>query len=361
MITEEKQFLENLLTSPSPSGYEEKALGVFKDYCESLRAIKTYEDSMGNVAYSPFKIDPSKKSILISGHIDEIGFQISMITDEGLLHAYPLGGVDRKCLLGQEVEILSSVKDEIIPGIIGKKPIHTEKDEDEGEMENLFKLENILIDIGAKNKKEAQKYVSIGDPVVVKRNCNLDFGGGNLIMSRGLDDKIGVYISAMVLQEVLKTYWDKYNIYVAATVQEEVGLRGAMRLAKNLNPTYSIDIDVTFATDEGRNIEKEIYGDIKLGGGPVIEHGPDKSNKLIRSIKNIAKSNKIKYQESVSYAGGTNTAAIQECSLNTETVHIAVPQRNMHTPVELCSWEDVNNTINLIYHTLSQLEFDGKI
>lgn len=358
MTTEEKQFLENLLTSPSPSGYEEKALGVFKDYCESLRAIKTYEDSMGNVAYSPFKIDPSKKSILISGHIDEIGFQISMITDEGLLHVYPLGGVDKKCLPGQEVEILSSTKNKIIPGIIGKKPIHTEKDE-EGEIENLFKFENILIDIGARNKKEAQKYVSIGDPVVVKRNCNLNFGGGNLIMSKGLDDKIGVYISAMVLREVLKNYWDNYNIYVAATVQEEVGLRGAMRLAKNLNPTYSIDVDVTFATDEGRDIEKEIYGDIKLGEGPVIEHGPDKSSRLIKFIKNAAKS---KYQESVSYAGGTNTAAIQECSLNTETAHIAVPQRNMHTPVELCSWEDVNNTVNLIYQTLLQLEeSNGKI
>ena len=343
----DKKFLEDLLNTPSPSGYEGfGGTEVFKKFCRNIPGVKEeFTDTMGNCAFS---VGEGDISIMISGHIDEIGLQATMITDDGLINITSLGGIDKKCLLGQEVEILSSITGKIISGVIGKKPIHIEYDEDEYD-KSLYKYKDILVDIGAENKDEAKKLVSIGDPIVIKRNCSLEFGGNpNRIMSKGLDDKIGVYISAMILKEIASHPRKGAKVWCTSMVQEEVGLRGAIRAAKEINPTYSIDIDVTFATDEGRGVEKELYGDIKLGKGPVIMHGPDKSAMIIRTIKRIAKDHEIKYQEAVAGAGGTNTAAIQEASLNTETIHIAIPQRNMHTPVEICDWRDVKEAVKLI-------------
>lgn len=357
VIKEECDFLKELLETPSPSGYEVLgATEVFKKFCSENGGKLGFTDTMGNCAYY---IGPgeSETSIMISGHIDEIALQVSMITEDGLLNVVRLGGIDRKCILGQEVEILSSIQEKIIPGVIGKKPIHTE---DWNDNSQVCKEREILVDIGADSKEEAAKLVSIGDSMVIKRNARLSFGPGNRLMSKGLDDKIGVYVSALVLSRLSREkpgeVLGNKKIWCASIVQEETGLRGAKRLAKIINPKYSIDIDVTFATDDGRGIEKEIYGDIKLGKGPVIMHGPDKSPRLIKIMKEVAKEHNIKYQEAVSRAGGTNTSAIQEYSTDTETVHLAIPQRNMHTPVEICDWIDIEEAVDLIYYTLHNLQ-----
>lgn len=357
---ENKEFLRELLDTPSPSGYERLGgIEVFKKFCRGInRAVEKFTDTMGNCAFYVGPENP-ETTIMISGHIDEIGLQVSMITEEGMLNVVSLGGIDKKCLLGQEVEVISS-SGKIIPGIIGKKPIHIEYGEDDYYDRSLIKIKDVLVDIGECDKKSVESLVHIGDPIVIKRNSNLEFGSsGNRIMSKGLDDKIGVYITALVLKKLSENrdnlILGNCGVWCVANTQEEVGLRGAMRSAKIINPKYSIDIDVTFSTDEGRGIEKEIYGDIKLGNGPVIMHGPDKSVMLNRIIRDVCEDNKIPYQESVSGAGGTNTAAIQEFSYDTETTHIGIPLRNMHTPVEICSWNDVDSSIDLIYSTIKKL------
>lgn len=355
MINEEifkGSFLADLLNTPSPSGYERSGgIEVFKKFCRGIKGAKEeFTDAMGNCAFS-IGDDNAPISIMLSGHIDEIGFQISGKTESGLYTVIPLGGIDRKCLYGQEVEILSS-SGKIIPGIIGKKPVHIEYYE-EDEKEKTPKVRDILIDTGGID----EDIIQIGDPVVYKRNSNLYFGKDEeYILSKGLDDKIGVFVSVMAFKELSENIpGDKVKIWCVANVQEEVGLRGAMRTAKRINPTYSIDFDVTFANDEGRGINEAEYGKVKLGGGTVIMHGPDKSKAMNRTMKNLGKDLGIPFQEVVAESGSTNTSAIQEFSLNTETTLLSIPLRNMHTPVELCSKKDIISTINMTVEIVKKL------
>lgn len=357
MLTDKQsEFLKNLMMSNNPSGYEQDTK-AFREFCNSTNSWKnTYnDDSFGNIIYTIGSSDMLSRSIMISGHIDEVGLQVCGITDQGLLHVHRLGGIDLRCLSGQEVSVLSEKG--IVQGIIGKCPIHLEESD---KKEEYYKVEEFLVDIGAENKEEALSMVSIGDPMVYSPNFKF-IGNGNRIMSKGLDDKIGVFVSALVLERLSKEFPEVLTQYVVncvATTQEELGLRGAITAARNLKPNISIDIDVTFATDEGRGSVREetVGGDIKLGSGPVIVHGPDKSREAIRKIKSIAKEENIPIQEQVSF-GGTNTCMIQEVSpsLRVETVSIGIPVRNMHTPAEICDLRDVIGAIDIIYKYITSL------
>lgn len=361
---QDKEFLKELLETVSPSGYEEEAQQVFSEYIKKLNDINPeyYQDGMKNCGFSiGEEINPTTGEknpvIMISGHIDEIGLQVSGFNDKGLLYVSRLGGIDLKCLPGQIVMIKSSNQESTVSGVIGKKPIHLEERD---ERDNTEKLSEILVDIGAKSKEEAKEMVSIGDPMIIASQTNLYFGKDqNLILSRGLDDKIGVYITAMVLRELSfnkPDFLERCLIWGVSCTQEEVGLRGAMRAAKNINPDYSIDIDVTFANDEGRSIkDDELRGDIILGEGPVIMHGPDKDKNLNNILKKAAKFRHLGYQETIAGVGGTNTAIIQEFSGNTITTHLGIPLRNMHTPVEICSDSDIESAIKMLYSALEIL------
>lgn len=258
-----KEFLEKLLKTSSPSGYEDEALEVFKNECYNDSTVVVEEDMMGNVGITT-KSNLTMKNmsgdlsyIMISAHIDEIGFQVQHITESGLINIIQIGGPDLKVLAGAEVLIKGS-----IPGIIGKTPIHLEKRSERDEMK--VEMKDFLVDIGAESKEEAQKLVEIGDYVTF--SSNFKWLGENRISSKGLDDKIGIYIIA----EVLKKCIDVPALLIAALTQEEEGLRGAKVFSKSIFIGTSIDIDVTFATDEGRGISIEEEGDIRLGKGPVI-------------------------------------------------------------------------------------------
>lgn len=361
---QDKEFLKELLETISPSGYEEEAQQVFSEYVNKLDGInpENYKDGMKNIGFSigkEFNPKTGEKNpiIMISGHVDEIGLQVSGFNDKGLLYVSKLGGVDLKCLPGQIVMIKSNYQESIVSGVIGKKPIHLEERD---ERDCSEKLSEILVDIGAKSKDEAKKIVSIGDPMIIASQANLYFGiNQDLILSRGLDDKIGVYITAMILRDLSFNKPDFLNrclVWGVSCTQEEVGLRGAIRAAKNINPDFSIDIDVTFANDEGRSIkDDELREDIVLGEGPVIMHGPDKDKHLNNCLKKSAKFRSLKYQETIAGAGGTNTAVIQEFSRDTITTHLGIPLRNMHTPVEICSDIDVESAIKMIYSAIEIL------
>lgn len=339
-----KELLENLLKTCSPSGYEKEALDVFNNYCSEF-SKNLFSDKMGNSAF--YIGNDVNNPIMISAHIDEVGYQVQYITEEGMLNIVPIGGPDKKVLLGSEVLVKGS-----IPGIIGKKPIHVEDSEERDNLE--LKLVDCLVDIGAESKEDAEKLVEVGDWITFTPNYKLL--GANKVMSKGLDDKAGMYVVMSAFEELAKDEYETIeNVVAVANTQEEEGLRGAKVTSRNINPRISIDIDVTFATDEGRGIEKGSHGDVKLGYGPVIVFGPDKSNRLISIVKKIAKENYIPLQFSSSYSGGTNTTAIQEHSLNCETLHIAIPNRNMHTQVEVCDLRDLENSVKLLVLLVKEL------
>ena len=342
-----KEFFKNLLNASSPSGYEEEATRVFNSYCSTFGNFE-FVDSIGN---SVFSIGAGERRVLISGHIDTpLGLQIQYINDSGLVHFITLGGIDRKVLPGARVEILT--KNGKIPGIISKKPIHVESDD---EYDSVLKIKELSIDIGAENKEEAEKIVDIGDPVIILPDPMIEFGK-NRIVSGGLDDKVSVYIIAEVLKRLSEgEYITGKKVYFAACTQEELGLRGSKVLANRLDPDISIDLDVTFATDT-YGIEKEIYGDIALGKGPVIQFGPANNKKLIELAKSIANKNNIPVQYAVTKPGGTNTDSFQMHSKNCSTLLISIPQRGMHVgSSEMCDWRDINGAIDLITEIILNL------
>ena len=335
-----KEFLEGLLNALSPSGMEKEATKVWDSYMSEF-TDKYYTDRIGNSAYS---LGSGEKIILVSAHIDEICMGVQNIKDDGTLNIINLAGVDRKCLPGAQVVIINEAGGHI-PGIIQKSPIHIECRDNLDD--KVLGFEDVVVDIGASDKKEAEKLVEIGNLVVFSRNVNLNFGQ-NKLYGNALDDKIGVYIVSQVAEALsTETLPKDYKVVFLAGTQEESGLRGLTVAAKNINPDISIDIDVTFANE---NIAK--YGNIELGKGPVIEYGQDKSRRIAGIMTNVATVSKIEIQKSMSRCGGTNTNTIQLSSKDCETMLISIPNRSMHTPNETCDWRDVSGAIDLISKTI---------
>ena len=341
----DKEYLKNLLIAPSPSGNEILGTEVFKSFCESFGTYDR-QDKIGNCYY---RLGHGPLEIMLSAHIDEIAARVQYISDDGMISFVRAGGIDKKVLPGSCVLVISE-SGKLISGVIGKKPIHLEESEERNEVSSL---ESLKVDVGCSSKKEVIDLgVNIGSWIIQSReSINLEFGEHRLC-GPGLDDKIGVFIVSEILKHLStsddKSWEDKYTIYFVSTVQEEVGLRGATIATQLIKPDISIDFDVTFSTDGGIDVKKEELGDIVLGNGCVIEYGPDKSNRLASIFKSIAEDLDQPVQYSVAGSGGTNTDAIQLYGGDCETMLISIPNRNMHTPVEVCDYRDVTSAIKVV-------------
>ena len=235
---ESLSFLERFMKCASPSGFEVEAARCFREYlkpcCAEVRA-----DVMGN---SIAVLNPDAKfKVMLAGHYDEIGFQIVYISDEGLLYFRPNGGIDKLNIPASEVDVLTAKGR--VPGVIGKKPIHLLKP---AERDQAVELSEMWIDIGAADRAEAEKRVSIGDPVVMRANFRML--NKNRFISKGTDDKIGAFVVAETMKALAKRKL-KVGVYGVGTVQEEVGLRGAHAGAFGVDPNVGFGIDVGFATD----------------------------------------------------------------------------------------------------------------
>lgn len=341
---ENKEFLRDLLRCPSPSGYEKEARKLIIEYLEYVLGDSSEETQVYAMGSFYVKQGSGPKKIMISAHYDEIGFQISYIDDSGFLHIQKIGGLDLKVLPGSVVQIKSRKTGKFIKGVIGKKPIHDETAE---ERECLkWKEEDVIIDLGVSSSEEARELISIGDVGVILREPNLDFGM-NRLTGRALDDKIGVYILTQVAKNLSSEVLSGYSIYYTGFCQEETGLRGAIQSAGLIDPDISIDIDVFIATDEGRGVKKN-FGELFLGKGPAINHGSDKNPDLNDILLETLSEVDIDYQEVVTRPGSTETCTIQEGCSNCKTTHLSIPLRNMHTPVEVCDWKDVEGAIKLL-------------
>ncbi len=342
------EFLENLLNSMSPSGFEEEASGVWKDYAIKF-ADKVFTDYHGN----NFAVlnEGGSPRVMLAGHIDEIGFMVKYIDDDGYIFFAPIGGVDLQIAQGQRVWI--KTKKGKILGLIGKKPIHLM---DEAERKKVPKIEELWIDIGAKNKDEAKSLVDIGDPGVIAYGFSML--RGDMITARGIDDRIGAFVVIEALR-ILKEEGDvKAAVYAVSTVQEEIGLRGATTSAYRINPDVGIAVDVTFATDHPwLDREKKFVGEIKVGKGPVIARGPNMSPKIVDMLMKTAEERGIPYQsEGIPRGTGTDANVIQLTRAGVATGLVSVPNRYMHTPCEVVSLKDLENAARLIAEFIKKLD-----
>lgn len=341
------KFLEELLNTSGPSGFEEKTAKCYREYLAGF-ADEVRTDVTGNTigivnGDADFKV-------MLAGHYDEIGFQVTHISDEGLLYFRNVGGIDKLTISCLEVEVITEKHGNVV-GVIGKKPIHLLSAK---EREKVLDLKDMWIDIGAENKKEAEKLVTIGDPVAFRANC--EFLGKNRVKSKGLDDKIGAFVVAEALRE-LSSKKLNVGVYAVGTVQEELGLRGAATSAFGINPNVGIAVDVGFATDLP-DIDKKELGEGAMGKGPFIERNADNNPVLGRVIRKIAAKEKIPTQEKAGFraSGGTDTARIQLTRSGVATALISIPNRYMHTPVEMCDLRDVEAAIKLIVETVTSLK-----
>lgn len=349
MRKESLKFLEKLLDAPSPSGYEQPAQRVFREYiapfCDEVTC-----DVMGNVFARISGKGKELPRVMIVGHTDEIGLQVKYIDDRGFLYFAAVGGVDAHLTPGKRVNIHTSGGP--LTGVIGKKPIHLM---DAKDRETVVKLESQYIDIGAKDKKEAQKLVTVGDAVT--------FGSeflrlqGDRVASRGFDDKAGCFVVAEVLRLVAASGKKLgIDLYGVSSVQEEIGLRGGTTSSYTVNPDVGICVEVDFATDQP-DVEKKHNGEVGLGKGPILTRGANVNPRLLELLSGTAEKEKIAIQHTANpRATGTDANVMQISRSGVATALVKVPLRYMHTPVETISLGDLENAAKLIVATLGNIK-----
>ena len=339
-------FFQSLLSTVGPSGFEEEPAAVFRNYVKGF-CDRVETDALGNTIGV---LNPDAEfRVMLSGHYDEIGFQVVYINDDGMIYFRANGGIDKLNVPASEVEIRTAHG--IVPGVIGKKPIHLLKAE---ERSTPPELNDLWIDIGAENRADAEKMVAVGDPIGLKRNVKLL--GKHRIMSKGMDDRVGAVVVAETLRALSER---KLNVavYGVGSVQEELGLRGATACTYAIHPQVGFGIDVGFATDIP-DIPKKMLGDIRLGAGPALSRSGDNNAVLGRLLRETAAKHKIAYQDTVAHraSGGTDTAVMPLSRGGVATALVSIPNRYMHSPVEICDLRDVEGAVRLLTETIASLK-----
>lgn len=333
-----RQFLNDLLLTPSPTGFEREIQRVVRKH------MKPYADSIeldlhGNLIVA---INPkASRRIMLAGHCDQIGFMVKHISNEGFIYVMALGGIDVGVMHGAQVTIHTAKKK--IAGVVGRKPIHAQSGEERDKTKN--DIEKVWIDIGAKNKKEAEKQVAIGDPVTYKlETTELS---NNLLAAPALDDKSGLWVVMETLKILSKSKLN-VGVYSVSTVQEEVGLRGAKTAAYSVDPEVGIAVDVTLATDNpGHDGTKTVP--CVLGKGPGISKGPNTNPVVGEMLIEAAKKGKIPYQlEPAGRPLGNDANAMQLNKGGVATASVAIPCRYLHTQVEMVNLDDMTNSAKLL-------------
>ncbi len=341
------KFLEEYLNNAAPTGYESNGQKIWMKY------LKPHVDEFitDNYGTAVGVINPDKKfKVVIEGHSDEISWYVNYITDNGLIYVIRNGGSDHQIAPSKWVNI--HTKKGIVKGVFGWPAIHVRDHAKEAPP----KIDNIFIDIGAKDKKEVEKMgVHVG--CVITYPDSFHILNKNKFVCRAIDNRAGGFMIAEVAR-LLKENKDKlpFCLYVTNSVQEEIGLRGAEMITNTLKPNLAIVTDVTHDTSTPM-IEAKKQGDAKIGKGPVITYAPAVQNNLREKIISIAEKNKIPYQRLASSRyTGTDTDAFAYSNGGVPSALISLPLRYMHTTVEMVQKEDVENVIRLIYETLKNIK-----
>jgi endoglucanase len=346
MRSESFDFLKTLVEAPSPSGFEQPAAAVFRAYtAEFADSVDT--DVMGSV-HATVKGTAEGPSVMIAGHIDEIGFMITYITEDGFCAFSPIGGHDPQVLPGARVHV--HTRDGVLLGAIGRLPIHLL---DEEERKQVVKMHKMFIDLGM-DGEAVKKAVRVGDPVTYA--VGFETFGDGMAVSRAFDDKMGAWVAAEALRLVKDAGGAKGALTAAATVQEEVGLRGATASAHSVDPVVGIAVDVGHATDY-LDVDKRKHGEAKLGSGPIISRGANINPTVFELLVAAAEAENLPYQIDGQPRGtGTDANAIQLARGGKAAGLVSVPLRYMHTPTEVLSLADLETAAKLLAAFVLRLE-----
>ena len=336
-------LLKKLCETPGAPGFEHQIRDVVSEeirgYVDELRT-----DNMGNLLAVKHAKHHGTKSVMLAAHLDEIGFMVTHIDDQGFIRFHTLGGFDPKTLTAQRVIIHG--KEDII-GVLGTKPIHVMSPE---ERTKVVKTQDFFIDCGL-SKEEVEKVVSIGDPITRERDL---IEMGNCVNSKSLDNRVSVYVLIEVLKHLKET---DVEVYAVFTVQEEVGIRGAQVAAHQINPDFGIAIDTTIAYDlPGAQPHEKVT---TLGGGAAIKI-MDASTicdpRMVSYLKATADQHEITWQPEVLTAGGTDTAGVQRTGKNGSIAGaVSIPTRHLHQVIEMADKNDIAACVNLIVEALPAL------
>jgi endoglucanase len=331
-------FLKKLLDTPGPSGFEGAPARVWRT------AASEFAEVQGDVFGNSFAIvNPGgSPTIMLAGHIDEIGLIVTYVDDQGFVYVAGIGGWDPQVLVGQRIRLLG--RDGDVFGVVGKRPIHLMKPE---EREKASKMTDLWVDIGATSKEEVLKRIAVGDAAVIDSKT-LEFPNDRIV-SRSIDDRIGAFIVLEAARRYAKEP-GAARLVAVATTQEEIGFHGggARVAAARVNPAMAIAVDVTFAIDHP-GVEKKEHGEAAIGSGPVLARGSVISPVVFALLRDAAERLSIPY--TVHAAGrdtSTDADAIHVAREGVATALLSIPNRYMHSPNEMVSLEDLDRAATLI-------------
>jgi putative aminopeptidase FrvX len=336
-------FLKELLHTPSASGEEQAIQEVVRNWARQF-ADEVRTDRHGNVLAirHPAKANPEaeRHRVMLAGHCDQIALMVQHIDDQGFLYVQPIGGWDMQVLLGQHLTVWT--KSGPVPGVLSRKAAHLLTNE---ERNKVPQFTDVWVDIGAKDGKEAAEVVSHGDTITVALGYR-DMRNG-LASSPAMDDKVGVWVVMDTLRR-LHGQPLQVPVYCVSTVQEEIGLRGAATSAYGIHPAVGIAVDVCHATDTPGNDKKQL-GEVKLGAGPVLFRGPNISPRVLQRLEATAKARELPVQiRGTPRATGTDANVIQLTREGVATGLVGIPNRYMHTPVEMVHLDDLDRAAELL-------------
>jgi putative aminopeptidase FrvX len=333
------EFFCSAIETPSPSGFEEPIQALIRQYI-APHAQQVRTDVHGNLIASTG--DSSGPRLMYAGHCDQIGMLVSYIDDSGFIYAQTIGGWDPQQLIGQAMTIWTDSGP--VPAVISRKPIHLLSND---ERAKVVDLSDLWLDIGAKDKTQASSLVRIGDPVTLELRYRELIG--DMVSGPGMDNKAGMWTVMEALRRAgAHSAPLRCHLHSVATVQEEIGLRGAKTAAGSIDPTVAIAVDVTHASD-CPTIDKQKQGEIVVGGGPVIFRGPNINKKVAARLIELCESNSVPFQlAAIGRATPNDANAIQIHGAGVATGLVAIPNRYMHSAVEVISLADIDNIAKLL-------------
>ncbi len=339
MRNESLKFLETLINTPSPSGFETRGQRVWLDYVKKF-AEATETDAYGN-AVAWFNKGGSPR-IMLAAHADEIAMTVNFINEQGFIYVRKVGGIDPAITKAQRVNI--HTRGGTIRGVVGNVAPHLMKLEGEPKPP---KIHDLFIDIGVSSRKEAEKLVRIGDPITLVDE--FEMLRGDLAVARAFDNRIGTFAVAEALRLLTESNRKLHaEVCVVSNIQEEVGCLGARQIAYTLKPDVALVVDVTHATDYP-TVSQAQHGDIKIGKGPAITHGGPNHAEVVARLEKIAEDEEIPLQhEAISSSSGTDTDVIFWTRGGIPSALISLPNRYMHSPVEVVSLKDLEQIPELM-------------
>ncbi|MCS1406945.1 MAG: putative aminopeptidase YsdC [Verrucomicrobia subdivision 3 bacterium] len=333
------KFLRHLVETPSPCGQEARGQRVWIDYVGKF-VDQVENDDYGNVVAT---LNPgSSPRLMLAAHADEIAMMVNYIDDDGYVYVRRMGGVDPAIMCARRVLIHG--RDGDVPGVIGNVPPHLKGRDGK---ETVPKMHELFVDLGVSSRAAAEKLVRVGDLITLADR----FGrlGKKVVVARAFDNRVGLFVIAEAARQLASDQKKlKAEICIVANVMEEVGLLGARQIAYSLKPDVALITDVTHATDYP-GVEKRRHGDIRLGKGPTLTHGGANHMEVVALLEKVAKAEGLSVQhESMSGSTGTDTDAVFWTRGGIPSALISLPNRYMHSPVELVHLDDVERVSRLM-------------